>query len=236
MTKKAISRNSLLLGLFALVTTAGIAGTYLATKDAIYAQKRAVEQEALLEIFPRSGHDNSMLDDTFITEDNDLLQLTKPRQIYVAKKTGKVVGFIIPATAPDAYTAAIELIVGVNIDGSVAGVRILAHRETPGLGDKVELKKSDWVLGFNGKSLFNPKQSLWKVKKDKGVFDQFTGATITPRAVTKAIFNVLQYFEKNKAQLLESTRQLAQSNSDLNATAAIPTNPAKAKANKTAEH
>ena len=219
MIKKAISRNSLLLGLFALVTTAGIAGTYLATKDAIYAQKRAVEQEALLEIFPRSGHDNSLLDDAFSTEDKTYLQLTKPRQIYIAKKSGMVVGFIFPVSAPDAYTAAIELIVGINIDGSVAGVRILAHRETPGLGDKVELKKSGWVLGFNGRSLFNPKQSLWKVKKDKGIFDQFTGATITPRAVTKAVFNALQYFEKNKAQLLESARQLEQNNSSINASA-----------------
>ena len=208
MIKKAISRNSLLLGLFAIITTAGIASTYLGTKDIILEQKRAAEQEALLEIFPQSRHNNSMLDDSFLTEDQYYLQLKKAKRIYVAKKDQAIVGFIIPAVAPDAYTGAIQLIVGINIDGSVAGVRILSHRETPGLGDKVELRKSDWVLGFNNKSLFKPKQSLWKVKKDKGVFDQFTGATITPRAVTKAVFNVLQYFEKHKAELIQSTRKL----------------------------
>ena len=97
--------------------------------------------------------------------------------------------------------APIKVITGVNVDGTVAGVRILAHNETPGLGDKVDLKKSDWVLGFNGKSLQNPKPEQWKVKKDRGVFDQFTGATITPRAVTQAVYNSLEYYQANKKAL-----------------------------------
>ena len=110
---------------------------------------------------------------------------------------------IIPAVARDGYTGDIELIVGVNEDGTIAGVRALAQRETPGLGDKVDLKKSDWMLGFNGRSLKNPTLSGWAVKKDNGVFDQFTGATITPRAVVAAILRVLQFAETNRETLFD---------------------------------
>jgi electron transport complex protein RnfG len=116
-----------------------------------------------------------------------------------------VVAAIIPVTAPDGYTGAIDLIVGVNADGSIAGVRTLSHKETPGLGDKVDLKKSDWILGFNGRSLDNPKPRGWAVKKDKGVFDQFTGATITPRAVIAATLRALQYADANSATLFGKT-------------------------------
>jgi electron transport complex protein RnfG len=207
MIVKAISKNSLLLGLFAVITTAGIAGTYLSTKDAIKEQKRAAEAEALLEIIPPSRHNNSMLDDTIMTSDQTYLHLSEPKPIYIAKQNDSIVGFIFPAIAPEGYTDKIELIVGVNTDGSVAGVRVLSHRETPGLGDKVDLKKSPWVLDFNNKSLFSPKPELWKVKKDKGVFDQFTGATITPRAVTKAVFNVLQYYAAHRSELLPEKQQ-----------------------------
>ena len=94
------------------------------------------------------------------------------------------------------------MIIGINFDGTVAGVRVVEHRETPGLGDKIDLKKSDWILGFNGKSLLNPQQSDWKVKKEGGDFDQFTGATITPRAVVNQILKSLQYFENDRERLL----------------------------------
>ena len=112
-----------------------------------------------------------------------------------------VVAVIIPAVAPDGYTGDIELIVGVNNDGTVAGVRALAHRETPGLGDKVDIKKSDWIRGFEGRSLDNPKLEGWAVKRDKGEFDQFTGATITPRAVVAATLRVLQFAQANRTSL-----------------------------------
>ena len=93
------------------------------------------------------------------------------------------------------------MIVGVNRDGSIAGVRVLAHKETPGLGDKVDRKKSDWIMDFNGRSLSDPTPNRWAVKRDKGVFDQFTGATITPRAVVKATLRVLQFAEANSVLL-----------------------------------
>ena len=94
------------------------------------------------------------------------------------------------------------MIVGINFDGTLAGVRVVEHRETPGLGDKVDLNKSDWILGFNSKSLSNPQRAAWDVKKNNGDFDQFTGATITPRAVIHQIAQTLDYFELDRARLL----------------------------------
>lgn len=204
MLAQSISRNSLLLALFAVCTTALIAGTFLFTKDKISLQKRMAEERALLEIVPRSRHDNSMLDDTLdVGPENDWLGLEENRKIYLARQDGQIVAAIIPAIAPDGYSGMIEMIVGVNRDGSIAGVRVLAHRETPGLGDKIDLKKSDWILGFNGRSLQNPSLDGWAVKKDKGIFDQFTGATITPRAVVSATADVLQFVEANRKTLFD---------------------------------
>ena len=123
--------------------------------------------------------------------------------MFIARQGDEVTAVIIPVVAPDGYSGRIELIVGVNRDGSVAGVRVLEHRETPGLGDKVDMKKSDWILGFEGRRLGDPPAEAWTVKKDGGVFDQFTGATITPRAVTAAVKRGLEYFEANRSALLD---------------------------------
>lgn len=202
MLGQPITRNSALLAIFAVCTTLLIAGTYLSTRDKIAVEKRRAEEKALLQIVPRERHDNSMLDETIPVGPQAVgLELTEDKRIYIARKQGKIIAAVIPATAPDGYTDAIDLIVGVNSDGSIAGVRALAHKETPGLGDKVDIKKSDWVLGFNGRSLGNPGLAGWAVKKDKGVFDQFTGATITPRAVVAATLRVLQFAQENRASL-----------------------------------
>jgi len=210
MLRQSITRNSWLLAMFAVCTTLLIAGTYLLTKDRIGEQKRRAEEKALLQIVPRERHDNAMLDDVIsVGPDTPGLSLTEDKRIYLARRGDSVVAAIIPVVAPDGYTGAIELIVGVNADGSVAGVRALSHKETPGLGDKVDIKKSDWVLGFNGRSLGNPSLSGWAVKKDKGVFDQFTGATITPRAVVAATLRALQYAEANRKTLFPPAGQAA---------------------------
>jgi electron transport complex protein RnfG len=199
---QSITRNSMLLAVFAVCTTILISGTYLLTKDRIAQEKRQAEERALLEIVPRDRHDNSMLDDVIAVGPSAAgLKLADEKRIYLAKQGSEVVTAIIPATAPDGYTSEIDLVVGVNSDGSIAGVRVLSHRETPGLGDKIDLKKSNWVLGFDGRSLTNPDPTGWAVKKDKGVFDQFTGATITPRAVVAATLRVLQYADANRQRL-----------------------------------
>lgn len=197
MMRGAITKNGLLLGVFAMVTTAIIAATQLSTKDRIAEQFRLAKEKALLEIVPRERHDNQLLDST-VEVSGELLGYSEPRTAFIARVQNAPIGIILPAVAPDGYSGKIELLVGINTDGSVAGVRIVKHAETPGLGDKVELRKSDWVLSFNGKSIGQPSASGWAVKKDKGEFDQFTGATITPRAVTRAVFNALQYYNKNE--------------------------------------
>lgn len=200
---KPVQINAAVLTAFAIATGALIAGTYLGTKDTIKHQERLAQAKALLEIMPATTHDNELVDDFIWVSDKDLLNLSGEQQLYVARKNGKVNGVIIPAVAPDGYSGNIDVITGINSDGSVAGVRVVAHNETPGLGDKVETKKSDWIYSFNGKSLTNLSDSQWKVKKDKGVFDQFTGATITPRAVVKAVHNTLNYYDQNQVTILQ---------------------------------
>ncbi len=208
MMKSSITRNSVMLGLFAVLTTNIIAGTYLGTRERIAESQRKAAEKALLEIVPAERHNNSMLDDTHaVNADTQGLSLAGDKQIFVARQDGEIVAVILPVVAPDGYSGSIELIVGINRDGSIAGVRTLTHRETPGLGDKVDLKKSDWILAFNGKSLQNPKPEKWAVKKDKGDFDQFTGATITPRAVTAAVKRALQYYAAHRSELLELTEE-----------------------------
>ncbi len=204
MLGQSISRNAILLGIFAVISTAIIAGTFLGTQENIRANIRAAEEKALLEIIPEDRHDNSMLDDAHPIDNNEWLGLRESKQYYIARQDNKPIAVIFPATAREGYTGDIDLIVGINVDGSIAGVRVLSHRETPGLGDAVESKKSDWLKSFRNKSLNNPTPDLWKVKKDKGVFDQFTGATITPRAVTKTILQTLQFFDQHKQDILDS--------------------------------
>ena len=135
------------------------------------------------------------------------LGLRSSKQIYLARQGDQVVTAIIPATARDGYSGDIEMIVGVNRDGTVAGLRVLSHKETPGLGDKVDMKKSDWVLDFDGRSLEDPTPEGWAVKKDKGVFDSFTGATITPRAVVSATRRTLEYARDNAKTLYGAVEQ-----------------------------
>jgi electron transport complex protein RnfG len=193
MLGRSITRNSFLLAVFAVLTTLLISGTYLLTRERIAEQQRKAEEKALLEIIPRELHDNVMLDDTLPVTPGAGLGLRQDKRIYLARRDGEVTSAIVPVTAKDGYSGDIDLIVGVNRDGSIAGVRTLNHRETPGLGDKVDLKKSDWILDFKGRSLDDPGPEGWAVTKDGGVFDQFTGATITPRAVVAAVHRALQY-------------------------------------------
>lgn len=196
----SIVSNSLLLGLFALVTAALLAGTYSGTAERIAAAERANAQKALLEIIPEERHDNDLLETTKTIEEIywQELGLKQGGDLHIATQAGEPVAVIMPAVAPDGYSGDIKLIIGINADGSIAGVRVLSHTETPGLGDKVELRKDDWILDFNGKSLQQPALENWAVQKDGGEFDQFTGATITPRAVVNQVRRALQVFEKSQ--------------------------------------
>jgi len=130
----------------------------------------------------------------------------EPVTVYRARKHGQPVALFATPVAPDGYSGPIQLLIGVRADGALAGVRVLSHKETPGLGDGIDEKRSPWILAFTGKSLSDPGPDGWKVKKDGGAFDQFTGATITPRAVVKATHKFLEYVQTHREQLFAPSR------------------------------
>ena len=193
-----------LLAAFAALGSGLISGVYEQTKAPIAAAERAAEAKQLLEIFPDTSHDNQLIDDTIMLNANDpLLGLRAPGIGYRARVGSLVAGVILPATARDGYSGDIRLLVGIDRTGAVAGVRVLSHRETPGLGDKIDLKKSPWILSFNHKTLSNPVIQGWAVTKDGGDFDAFTGATVTPRAVVAAVKSAIEYSQNNRSTLFE---------------------------------
>ncbi|WP_217476538.1 electron transport complex subunit RsxG [Stutzerimonas stutzeri] len=201
---RSMLKNSLVLGLFAVVTVGAVTLLQQFTAERIQASERAAQLRALNEILPRDSYDNALLDSSIEVHD-PLLGTRKPQAAYIAKKDGEPNAIILQAIAPDGYGGAIQLLVGIWADGRIAGVRVVAHRETPGLGDKIELAKSPWIRSFDNRSLNAPDESGWAVKKDRGEFDQFAGATITPRAVVGAVHRALQYFEAHKAELLHAS-------------------------------
>ena len=197
---RSMLRNALILGLFAVATVGVVAITQQGTAARIEQAEREAQVRALAEILPADSYDNHLLDNRLQLAD-PLLGSARPLPAYLALKGGEPSAIILQAVAPDGYSGSIRLLVGIHADGRLAGVRVLAHKETPGLGDKIELAKSPWILAFNGKSLNDPDEAGWGVKKDQGQFDQFAGATITPRAVVKAVHHALQYFDGHKAEL-----------------------------------
>ncbi|WP_457980568.1 electron transport complex subunit RsxG [Ectopseudomonas composti] len=198
---RSMLKNALVLGLFAIGTVGTVALLQQGTAERIAAAEREAQVRALAEILPAGSYDNHLLDNRIELNAPELGHRS-PQSAYLALKSGQPSALILPVTAPDGYSGAIHLLVGIFADGRLAGVRVLSHKETPGLGDKIELVKSDWILGFAGKSLNNPGEDGWAVKKDRGDFDQFAGATITPRAVVKAVHGALRYFDTHRVQLL----------------------------------
>lgn len=216
---QSITKNATGLALFALVTAGVIALVKLSTAVQIQENIAQAQAKALYEIVPESSVDNDLLNDILPLNLNNIekqlnLHLLGPvdsqGNIHFAKSNGKLHTLIFPVVAPDGYTTEIKLLVGIKLDGTLAGVRIVDHKETPGLGDKIELKKSDWVLSFNGKSLVNPDSEKWKVKKNGGEFDSFTGATITPRAVINATKQALVFYQDYQTSILELKKSFDQ--------------------------
>jgi len=203
----SIFKNSFKLAAFATLTIGMCVLTYMATKDRIALEKRKAVEAALLEVLPKNGSkgqfNNNLLDSVVQVKDPRLGQ-NKPTEAYLATLNEEPIAAVFQVAAPEGYGGTINLLVGIYFDGSLSGVRVVVpHPETPGLGDGIEAKKSDWILSFNGKSLRQPAPRGWAVTKDGGEFDAFTGATITPRAVVKSVFQTLQYFEENKYTLFD---------------------------------
>ncbi len=201
--QRHIIKVGLMLAVFAIVATGLVSFTEINTREQIAENQRQALLAALNELVDSSRYDNDILTDTLLLPATTELATTAPTQVYRARKKDTPVAIVLTSIAPDGYSGEIKLLVGIYYDGSLAGVRVIQHKETPGLGDKIDARKSNWILAFNGLSLQNPVESQWKVKKDGGEFDQFTGATITPRAVVTAVKNALLYFKQHREQLFE---------------------------------
>lgn len=196
-----IVTSAVLLGLFAMVGTGLVAFTHDVTRERIAATEREDLLRNLHRLVPAERHDNDLYTDTIQVTAPARLGTAEPVTVYRARRAGEPVAVVLSPVAPDGYSGDIRLLVGINRDGTLAGVRVTSHHETPGLGDPIEESRSDWILKFTGRSLQDPTEAQWKVKKDGGVFDQFTGATITPRAVVKAVRNALIYFQEHQDEL-----------------------------------
>lgn len=202
---RAALHNAIGLGLFATVTVGAIALTAALTGDRIEANQERVRQAALIEILDPTADSGMAFDlaDTVSFESAALGH--RDAQIAVrARRDGEVSALLVPVRIPDGYSGDIHLLLGIEADGSVAGVRVVEHRETPGLGDAIERRKSAWIETFRGRSLGDPPLEGWTVRRDGGEFDAFTGATITPRAVARGIGRALQWFEEDGRALLET--------------------------------
>ena len=199
-----LTAAALLMG-FAIAGTWLVSFTYLGTRERIVENERLALAARLGEVLPEGSFDNVLVDDTLTLNAPTLAPA--PVTVYRARRAGEPVAVIVPVVAPDGYGGPIRLLVGISVAGEVTGVRVVAHSETPGLGDPIEAERSDWIRGFEGRSLGNPPPARWTVKKDGGEFDQLTSATITPRAVVKAVARALAYFQEHREALLAPTER-----------------------------
>lgn len=195
MKKAPILLAAFVLSAFAVVGVGLVAVTQAMTAERIATNEREALMSKLRALVPAVDIDNDPLADVTVVSDPQRLGAPETR-VYRVRSDGELVAVILDPMVPDGYAGPIKLLVSVLADGTLGGVRVLSHHETPGLGDKIEERKTDWVLSFNGKSLENPAPEQWAVKRDGGIFDQFTGATITPRSIVRAVKNTLVFVDE----------------------------------------
>ena len=194
-------RSAFLLALIAVIGTGLLAGVHALTRERIAAQERRVVLEHLNQVLPAQNYDNALYEDFIEITSPEYFKHDDPVRVYRARRLGQATAAVMNLVAPDGYNGDIRLLVAIRSNGQIAGVRVISHRETPGLGDPIEFSRSDWVLNFEQRSLKNPAAGGWAVKRDGGVFDQFTGATITPRAVVEAVQRALEYFDAHQDEI-----------------------------------
>lgn len=197
------------LTLFAFVGTGVVAFTYLTTTERIVENERQAIQNMLSTLVPSTQHDNDMFSDIITVVNPALLGSKKPSTIYRARINDEPIAAVLEVIAPDGYNGKIKILVAIHYDGIIAGVRVVSHKETPGLGDDIDIDRSDWIMNFDGHSLSNPTRKGWNVRKDGGIFDEFTGATITPRAVVKAVHQSLKYFSDQREEVFQLGSEVA---------------------------
>ncbi|WXU00048.1 MAG: Ion-translocating oxidoreductase complex subunit G [Catillopecten margaritatus gill symbiont] len=197
MKSQPIIKAGVLLFIFTAISVFFVSLMYDSTKEHIQYNEEQLLIKRLGELV--SGYDNDILRDKF-TKQLTLHNIKQTINIYPAKKNNKIFAYLIEHNYPNGYSGNIRLLTGVDVNHQLLGVRVITHKETPGLGDKIETKKSNWIAQFKGLSLTNPTKSQWKVKRDGGTFDAFTGATITPRAIVSATYQLLNLFKNDFLQ------------------------------------
>lgn len=196
---KTIQKHGTTLAVFAALTTGLTAMVNALTKTTIDNQAALQQKQLFDQVLPAELYDNDLQQSCFVVSAPALGAGEK--QLWVARKGDTPVAVVMQATAPDGYSGAIQLLVGADFQGTVLGTRVTEHHETPGLGDKIETRISDWITHFAGKVIQGSDDATWAVKKDGGQFDQFTGATITPRAVVNAVKRAGLYAQTLPPQL-----------------------------------
>jgi electron transport complex protein RnfG len=207
--RKSVIKNAITLSVFAFISTGLIAITYMLTKDKIALEIEQSLIRQLSEIVPAKNYTNNVFKDCIIINDRKIsessnLGSNEDQKAYRMRNNDSDYAVLMTAVAPDGYSGKIELAVVISLQNTILGINILNHLETPGLGDKIERKKSNWLNQFKLLSIESKDDKNWKVKKDGGQFDALTGATITPRAVIKAVYNSLKYFKENKKSLFNA--------------------------------
>jgi electron transport complex protein RnfG len=201
---KKVSITASAMIIFSLVASAALSISYFLTKTPIEESDARAKRMFLNQVVPSNLYDNNLVKDTISVEPNPLIGNKKNIDIYRAKKNNQVIAVIIETIAPDGYSGEIKTLVGVDQKDKILGVRVITHKETPGLGDYIEVDKSHWIKNFNLKSLDEMGEKEWAVKKDGGDFDYVSGATITSRAVIKSTYKSLLYVKENKKRLFAS--------------------------------
>lgn len=211
---KNMQKNGLILGAFAIAATSLVVATQYLTADRIAEQQRNELLRTLNVLIPANQHDNDLYADcTLIAAPEALGAELQP--VYRSRLQGEGNALAIRATATDGYSGNIHFLVALDLNGQVKGVRVLQHKETPGLGDKIELQKSDWILSFDGERVRSENDARWAVKRDNGMFDQFTGATITPRAMVNAVREAVWYGQENSQAIFAAPTNCYAENDDL---------------------
>ena len=197
-------RPAILLGAVTAVAVGFLSLTHSGTAERIAANERAFVLRNLDELLPPDQYDNDPLTDIVRGVDPELLGRESAVDIWRVRRGGEAVAAVLQPVAPHGYNGDIGLLIAVAADGTLLGVRVTSHRETPGLGDGIERRRSDWILGFDGRSLGNPNAAGWAVRRDGGEFDEFTGATVTPRAVVSGVYKALQYFRLHRDRIFSA--------------------------------
>ena len=204
MFSGSVWKNIAVLGIVALISGITVFTIHSITKGYIAKSESRYAKRFLFQVAPSVNYTNDILTDTINIPKKYFSMLgIEGGEINLVKVNGKLISIIVPSIAHDGYSGKIEILVGINLDGSIVSVRVVSHKETSGLGDKMEVDKSNWIVNFNKKSLKNLEPKSWKVKKDGGYFDQFTGATITPNAIIKQVHETLRYYEMDKSRIIK---------------------------------